>query len=166
MYRTERCSIFADHLPIPWTSHCNNSHHGSRQLLQLLFPCKSESANRPTLVVPSRRFHRQRRRQWFPCQELGGVALQFLLITEQNMETILELASYWQHEERPAHVAEREENLARSLSRMARVGPSAWWPDARCHQPEQGKNQKKTGPEKKMSISENLTQDVWLNYHS
>ena len=94
------------------------------------------------------------------------MALRFLLIAEQNMETILNLASYWQHEERPAHVAEREENLARSLPRVARVGLAAWWPDARRHQPEQGKNQKKTGPEKKMSISENLTQDIWLNYHS
>ena len=123
-------------------------------------------SSRPTLVVPSRRFHRQRRRQWFPCQELGGVAVRFLLILQQNMETILNLASYWQHDERPAHVAEREENLARSLSRMARVGLAARWPDARRHQPEQGENKKKTGPEKKMSISENLTQDVWLNYHS
>ena len=123
-------------------------------------------SSRPTLVVPSRRFHRQRRRQWFPCQELGGVAVRFLLILQQNMETILNLASYWQHDKRPAHVAEREENLARSLSRMARVGLAARWPDARRHQPEQGENKKKTGPEKKMSISENLTQDVWLNYHS
>ena len=73
------------------------------------------------------------------------MALRFLLIPEQNMETILNLASYWQHDERPAHVAEREENLARSLSRVARVRPAAWWRDARCHQPEQGKNQKKTG---------------------
>ena len=82
------------------------------------------------------------------------------------METILNLASYWQHEERPAHVAEREENLARILPRVARVGLAARWPDAGRHQPEQGKNQKKTGPEKKMSISENLTQEVWLNFHS
>ena len=88
--------------------------------------------------------------------------MQFLLIIEQNMDTILNLASYWQHGERTAHVAEREENLARSLSRMARVGLAARWPDARRHQPEQ----KKKGSEKKMSISENLTQDVWLNYHS
>ena len=87
------------------------------QLLQLLFPCKFESANRPTLVVPSRRFHRQRRRQWFPGQELRGVALRFLLITEQNMEAILNLASYRQHDEKPAHVAEREENLASGSSR-------------------------------------------------
>ena len=123
-------------------------------------------SSRPTLVVPSRRFHRQRRRQWFPGQELWGVAGFAISFDQQNMETILELASYWQHEERPAHVAEREENLARSLSRVARVGLAAWWRDARCHQPEQGKNQTKTGPEKKMSISENLTQDVWLNFHS
>ena len=34
-------------------------------------------SSRPTLVVPSRRFHRQRRRQWFPGQELRGVALRF-----------------------------------------------------------------------------------------
>ena len=94
------------------------------------------------------------------------MALRFLLILEQNMETILNLASYWQHGERTTHVAEREENLARSLSRVARVGLATQWPDAGRHQPEQGKNQKKTGPEKKMSISENLTQDIWLNYHS